>query len=247
MMTRPLILISSSSHLSPTESVSRYLNIPRNHLNLCQRLQNVENLGSCNCRHPTIQSSQNIDFTYTRARREAQQIKSHQGDGPRLPKSNWHHHHFHPITTNLRLPRFRLMVASTPPARPLATNDWQQEVGFHPMSKYGTTTYMYGAPFKNAGSPSSSQINSTWVVSDATIIASHSLWMGVDHRTGFRDTLLLQPFEMPCCEDWQCRRGTRCIRRTALFQSRYCQRGKTLDLTARRLQGNLPRDCRFYR
>ncbi|UQC83285.1 uncharacterized protein CLUP02_08779 [Colletotrichum lupini] len=34
-------------------------------------------------------------------------------------------------------------------------------------------------PFKNAGSPPSSRINSTWAVSDATIIASHFPWMGL--------------------------------------------------------------------
>ncbi|KAK1446130.1 hypothetical protein CMEL01_10373 [Colletotrichum melonis] len=40
-------------------------------------------------------------------------------------------------------------------------------------------------PFKNAGSPPSSRINSTWAVSDATIIASHFPWMGADHRAVF--------------------------------------------------------------
>ncbi|KXH38991.1 hypothetical protein CNYM01_12610 [Colletotrichum nymphaeae SA-01] len=38
---------------------------------------------------------------------------------------------------------------------------------------------------KNAGSPPSSRINSTWAVSDATIIASHLSWMGADHRAVF--------------------------------------------------------------
>lgn len=38
---------------------------------------------------------------------------------------------------------------------------------------------------KNAGSPPSSRINSTWAVSDATIIASHLSWMGADHGAVF--------------------------------------------------------------
>lgn len=108
--------------------------------------------------------------------------------------SSVHPLHFHPINTNLRLPRFRLVATSTPPTRPLAANGWQQKVELHPMSKYGTATYMRSAPFPRmldhhhhpeliqrglSRTPRSSQaIFRGWV---PTIEPS------------FQDTLLLQP------------------------------------------------------